>query len=124
MNKFYLLILLIAAFISACTPTTVEQKYKGMTSEQIFNLGEKSLNKKKYDQASKHFEALQTLFPFGPNAEQAQMDIIYTYYKNNDPASAIAAADRYIHLYPQGKDVDYAYYMKGLVNFERGQTKI
>lgn len=115
-------ILLTALCMTSCTPTTPAQRFKGMTSQQIFQGGEKALAKHKYDQASKYFEGLEALYPFGPYAQQGQLDIIYAYYKNGDPASALAAADRYIHLYPQSDNVDYAYYMKGLINFDRGRN--
>ena len=118
-----IIVIALAAFlIASCTPTTPAQRFKGSTSQQIFNGGEKALAKGKYDQATKYFEGLEALYPFGPYAQQGQLDIIYAYYKNGDPASALAAADRYIHLYPQSNDVDYAYYMKGLINFDRGRN--
>lgn len=115
-------ILAAALLFAGCTPTTPEQRFKGMTSQQVFMNGEKALAKGKYDQAIKYFEGLESLYPFGPYAQQGQLDIVYAYYKNDDAASALAAADRYIHLYPQGNDVEYVYYMKGLVNFDRGRN--
>lgn len=118
----YLSLLVLAILISGCAPTKVEDQFKGMTSEQIFAGGEKNMAKHKYDVAIKYFEGLETLYPFGPNAQQAQMDLIYAYYRNGDSALALAAADRYIHLYPTASDVDYAYYMKGLVNYDRSQS--
>lgn len=114
--------ILLISLLSACAPTTVEQQYKGMTSAQIYAGGEKALTKGKYDQSSKYFEALETIYPFGPEAQQAQEEIIYSYYKNQDYASGLAAADRYIHLYPQSASIDYVYYLKGLINFERGRS--
>ena len=48
------------------------------------------------------------------------MDIAYAYFKNNDPDSALAAADRFIKTNPRSPGVDYAYYLKGLVNYNRG----
>lgn len=116
------IITFIIILICGCAPTTVEQRYKGMTSEGIYAGGEKALAKGRYDQASKYFEGLETLYPFGPYAEQGQLELIYSYYKNGDAASALAAADRFIHLYPQSNNVDYAFYMKGLVNFDRGRN--
>lgn len=114
--------ILLGVLLAGCAPTTLEQQYKGMTSEQIYANGEKAMKKGKYDEAIKSFEGLQSVYPFGEDAQQAELEIIYAYYKNGDSASALGAADRYIHLYPQSSDVDYAYYMKGLVNFERGRS--
>ncbi len=118
----YLSLIVFAMLLSACAPTKIQDQFKGMTSEQIFAGGEKALVKGKYDVAIKYFEGLESLYPFGPNAQQAQSDLIYAYYRHGDSASALAAADRYIHLYPTAPDVDYAYYMKGLVNYDRSQS--
>ena len=120
----YILMLSLLVLVGGCASTKAGDQFKGMTSKQIFNGGEKALAKHHYDTAVKYFEGLEALYPFGPDTQQAQLDIIYAYYKNDDATSALSAADRYIHLYPQSSDVDYAYYMKGLVNFERGQSWI
>jgi outer membrane protein assembly factor BamD len=94
--------------------------YRNKTSDELFNGGEKALAHKKYDIAVKQFEALDAIYPFGPHAQQGQLDIIYAYYMNDDEASSTVAADRYIRLYPRGRNVDYAYYMRGIVGFNQG----
>lgn len=110
-----IIITLISFTLTACKTTTIEQQYKGKNEQQIFERAERNLAKGNYDTAAKDFEALDNLYPFGPYAQQAQLDIIYAYYKNSDIDSALAAADRYIRLYPRSSDIDYAYYMKGLI---------
>ena len=59
-------------------------------------------------------------FPFGRYAEQAQIEIVYAYYRNDDMEAARAAADRFIRLHPDSENIDYAYYMKGLSSFTDG----
>ena len=66
------------------------------------------------------YEKLEARFPFGNYATQAQLDIAYAYYKNDEPESALAAADRFIKQNPIHPNVDYAWYIKGLVNYNRG----
>jgi outer membrane protein assembly factor BamD len=73
-----------------------------------------------YEKAIKLYEALQSRYPFGEDSAQTELDIAYAYFKNNDPDSAIAAADRFIKMNPRSPGVDYAYYLKGLVNYNRG----
>jgi len=73
-----------------------------------------------YEKAIKIYEALESRYPFGTDAAQTQLDVAYAYYKNSDPDSAIAAADRFIKQNPRSPGVDYAYYLKGLVNYNRG----
>ena len=93
--------------------------YKGKTAVQLYQESKQSLAKKDYTAASKQLEALQTMYPFNDYAEQAELDLIYTYYKKQDYPSAAAEAERFIHLYPRAKRVDYAYYMKGLADFNQ-----
>jgi len=70
-----------------------------------------------WTEAVKLLETLQSRYPFGRFAQQAQMEIAYAYYKDNEPALASAAADRFIKQYPNHPNVDYLYYLKGLVTF-------
>ena len=66
-------------------------------------------------------QALESRYPFGKYAEQAQLEIIYAHYGAYEYEAAVEAADRFIRLHPQHPNVDYAYYLKGLaaVNSER-----
>ena len=111
----------VAMLIAGCASTNKDPyaAYKGMSDAQIFAVGEKALTKKDYNKAVKSFEALDALYPFGPYSQRAQYTIIYAYYMNDDLAMALAAAARYIRLYPQSDDVVYAYYMRGIVNMGR-----
>lgn len=96
-----------------------DSPFQGMSAKQIYVEGQASLKKKQYTDAIKHFEALDTLYPFNDYAEQAQLDLIYAYFKKEDYPSAAATAERFIHLYPRSTRVDYAYYMKGLAHFHQ-----
>src|SRR3954469_4051385 len=70
-----------------------------------------------YEAAIKLFERLESNYPFGTYAAQAQMQIAYAYYKSQDQAQALAAVERFIKLHPNHANVDYMYYLRGLVNF-------
>jgi outer membrane protein assembly factor BamD len=110
---------ILAIFLVACKTTTTAELYGGSSDEQIFNHAESQIAKGNYETAVKDLEALDTLYPFGRYSEQGQLNIIYAYYKSGDNESALAAADRYIRLYPRSPSIDYAYYMKGLANMGR-----
>ncbi len=68
-----------------------------------------ALNDQNYESAIKKFESLQSRYPYGRYAQQSQLEIAYAYYKQSEPESAIAAADRFIKQYPNNPHVDYAY---------------
>ena len=79
------------------------------------------MTSRNWEKAIKYLEKLEARYPYGRYAQQAQLDVAYAYWKSGERASAIAAADRFIKLYPNHPNVDYAWYLKGLVNFNENQ---
>jgi outer membrane protein assembly factor BamD len=75
------------------------------------------MNEGGYETAIKYFEKLESRYPYGRFAQQAQIDIAYAYWKSGEIPSAVAACDRFIKLHPNHPNVDYMYYLRGLVNF-------
>ena len=96
-----------------------EDETKDWSASQFYSEASQALNNSDYEKAIKYYELLEARYPFGPYAMQAQLDIAYAYYKYDEPESAIAALDRFIKLHPRDPHVDYAYYLKGIVNFNR-----
>lgn len=96
-----------------------DNPFQGVPANKLYEESKKYIAKAEYTAAIKRLEALDTMYPFNDYAEQAQLDLIYAYYKKEDYASTAATAERFIHLYPRAKRVDYAYYMKGLANFQQ-----
>ncbi|NOT11856.1 MAG: outer membrane protein assembly factor BamD [Methylococcaceae bacterium] len=97
-----------------------EDEYVGWTAEKFLAEAKKTLESGNFEKAIKLYEALEARYPFGDFSAQTQIDIAYAYYKNGDPDNAIAAADRFIKINPRNPSVDYAYYLKGLINYNRG----
>lgn len=92
------------------------------TELQLYKGAQSSLRAGNYTVAITKLQGLEARFPFGRYAEQAQLEIIYAYYKSFQPEEARAAADRFIRLHPQHPNVDYAYYLKGMASFEEDQN--
>jgi outer membrane protein assembly factor BamD len=105
---------------SSDSSSSEEDEYAGWNAEKFRTEAKKSVDSGGYDNAIKLYEALESRYPFGESSAQTQLDIAYAYYKNGDPDSAIAAADRFIKINPRNPHVDYAFYLKGLVNYNRG----
>lgn len=116
------MLLAVGLLLGACsnTPDETNDEYSAWTAEQFYTEAKDALLEKRYDKATKLYEKLEARYPFGKYATQAQLDVAYAYYKNDEPDSALAAADRFIKLNPAHPHVDYAYYIKGLVNYNRG----
>jgi len=92
---------------------------RGWTASELYNEAAQELDSANYKRAIELYQKLDTRYPFGRYAMQGQLDVAYAYYKSEEPEQAIAAADRFIKLYPQNPYVDYAYYLKGIVNYNR-----
>ena len=95
----------------------VKDETSGWSAQKLYAEAKDNLNDGNYERAVKLFETLEARYPFGRYAQQAQLEVAYAYYKDNEPISAIAACDRFIKLHPNHPNVDYAYYLKGLANF-------
>lgn len=89
---------------------------KDWSAARLYQAAKERLQNRDYEQAIDYYEKLEARYPFGPHSQQAQLDLTYAYYKNEQPAQAIAAAERFIKLHPRHPNVDYAYYIKGLAN--------
>lgn len=89
----------------------------GWSAQKLYSEAKDDLNSGNYERAIKLFETLEARYPYGRFAQQAQIEVAYAYYKDQEPISALAAADRFIKLHPNHPNVDYVYYLKGLVNF-------
>lgn len=116
--------LLLPLVLTSCAifgdPTELDDT-KGWQADRIYAEGEQKMLDKDYDQALRYFQILESRFPHGKYATQAQLETAYAHYKKQDPVSTVAAADRFIKLHPNHPNVDYAYYIKGLASFnERG----
>jgi outer membrane protein assembly factor BamD len=117
-------ILISALFLNGCAifgdPNPPDET-KGWQADRIYKAGEEKMQDKDYDKAIFYFEKLESRFPHGVYATQAQLEIAYAYYKKDESVLCLAAAERFIKLHPNHPNVDYAYYLKGLATFnERG----
>ena len=118
---FFLAVFLALAFSGCSLFPEKKDETTGWTAERLYAEAKGALNSGYYSKAIDYFEKLQTRYPFGTYAQQAQLDLGYAYYKSDEPASAIAACDRFIKLYPTNAYADYAYYLKGLAAFNQGK---
>ena len=92
--------------------------------EVLYKKAKKSLDSYDYGQAIKTYEQLTARFPFTDQARQARLDLIYAYYRAGEKESATDAADTFVRENPTHPRVDYAWYVKGLVDFERSANAI
>jgi len=87
-------------------------------ARELFEKGERALRLGNYTYAVGSLEFLQAVYPFSEYAKQAQLDLMYAYYRAGEAESAIGSADQFLLENPTHPRVDYAHYVKGLVNFQ------
>lgn len=115
-----LLVLLIAsllAVLGGCGSLNTDDETIGWSAQRLYGEAKDAMAEKDWEKAVRYLEKLEARYPYGRYAQQAQLEVAYAYWKDNERASAIAAADRFIKMYPNHANVDYAYYLKGLINF-------
>ncbi|MDH5369326.1 MAG: outer membrane protein assembly factor BamD [Gammaproteobacteria bacterium] len=115
--------LLLAAFLTGCASSGgVEDEKYGLPVAQLYEEAKALLTNGEYASAIQYYERLESRFPYGAYAERARIEMIYAYYKDSQPETAIIAADRFIKLHPNHKNVDYAYYLRGLASFDNSTS--
>lgn len=112
---------LVAALLAGCASNEVDPD---LQEQELYQQAQSSLDTGRYSAAVEQLEALDTRFPFGNYAEQAQLELIYAYYQVENWEAARAAASRFIRLHPDHPQVDYAYYLRGLAAYQAGRFSL
>jgi outer membrane protein assembly factor BamD len=109
------LAILALLLVAGCATNFDETKNWG--PERIYSAAREELESKNYQKAVGYYEKLESRYPYGRYAQMAQIESAYAYWKDNEVAQALAACDRFIKMHPDHPNVDYAYYLKGRINF-------
>lgn len=119
------LIIILALAVTGCSrfkDKADDDETATWSAERHYAEARGALEAGDYGKAVELYQKLEGRFPFGVYGQQALLDLAYAYYKNEEPDASVAASERFIKLYPQNAHVDYAYYIKGLANFNRGKS--
>ncbi|QWE17567.1 outer membrane protein assembly factor BamD [Polynucleobacter sp. AP-Nino-20-G2] len=122
-SKKSILALLLGAsvstlLLSGCAGSDGTKDDSDLWSEtKLYSEANEKLNDADYAKCGKYFEKLEGRFPFGPYSQQAQINAAYCYWKGQEQAQALVAIDRFIKLHQGSPNLDYAYYLKGLISF-------
>lgn len=107
--------------LAACATAPTKDETLGWSSAKLYAEAKDEMNSGNLDKGVKLYEKLESRYPYGLLAQQALMEIAYGYYKQGERAQALAAADRFLKLYPNNPYTDYVLYLKGLINFNTDQ---
>jgi len=115
-NLSLLSIFILSIMISSCS-SNEEIPDERLLEKELYDQAQLRLKNENFSTAIRSLEALESRFPFGRYAEQAQAELIYAYYMNSQFEASQSAAERFINLHPRHTHSGYAYYMKGLASF-------
>ncbi|WP_111498174.1 MULTISPECIES: outer membrane protein assembly factor BamD [Marinobacter] len=114
-SGFRLLLLSIVLVTAGCASNSPQEEV--LPEKTYYEEARSAMNSGNFNEAEQNLEYLETYYPFGRYAEQAQLDLIYARFQNLDLEGARAAADRFLRLNPQSEHADYALYMRGLASY-------
>lgn len=123
-SMVFALVALLAATTSGCGTTDSQDGTLGWTPEKLYAEAKSEMSSGNWAQAIKLLERLESRYPFGRWAQQAQIDLAYVHYKDGERVLALAAVDRFLKLHPNHAALDYVYYLRGLINFNEQQGLI
>jgi outer membrane protein assembly factor BamD len=117
----YILLLLVSLTLWGCSSNDELPDMADTGEQGMYEDIQRYLKNGSYSEAVRGLQLLESRYPFGKYAEQAQLELIYAHYQAFEHEAAVEAADRFIRLHPQHPNVDYAYYMKGLAAYTSNQ---
>ena len=112
------LLLVACATLAGCQSRGKLRDANRYTAETLYRDARKALNSSDFELAVKEYAALTARFPFSDQARQARLDLIYVYYRKGENESATDAAEQFLRENPTHPRIDYAWYMKGLIDYE------
>ncbi len=110
------LLICASALVISCANTNTDET-AGWSEARLFTEAKDKMADGDFDKCGKYFEKLEARFPFGPYSQQAQINSAYCFWKAQEPAQALVQIDRFIKLHQGNPNLDYAYYLKGLITF-------
>lgn len=132
-THLYKILLLLICLLSISACSTIKGIFgddedeepsisEDISARQLYQKANGEMRGNRFADAIESYTLLESRYPFGRYAQQAQLELAFLYYRQSNMDSAISSADRFIRLNPQHSHVDYAYYMKGLANFDKSKS--
>ena len=109
--------MLAFAFTGCGGLNSADDETLGWSAQKLYGEAKDAMSSRDWPKAIKYLEKLEARYPYGRFAQQAQLEVAYCYWKEGERASAVAAVDRFIKLYPNHANTDYAWYLKGMITF-------
>jgi outer membrane protein assembly factor BamD len=108
----------LLTLLAACGDTRID-RIDTLPVDELYAEAKQSLEASNYERAARYYKRLVARFPFGRYTEQAELELGFAQYKAGDAEEALSTVNRFIRQYPTHPHIDYAYYLRGLINFNR-----
>lgn len=121
----WVLLLCCAALLAGCGKWFKrEDPLETLPVEAMYAEAKDALKAGNYTRATRYYQRLIARFPYGPYTEQSQLELAYAQHRNGQPEDALSTVNRFIRTYPAHRHIAYAYYLKALINFDRGNSAL
>ena len=110
-------VVVLAAWLTSGCGSTAKDDTAGWNADKLYAEAKDDMSSGGYDRAIKSLERVEGRAAGTLLAQQAQIDLAYSYWKTGERAQALSTLDRFIRLNPSSPALDYALYLRGLVNF-------
>lgn len=117
-----LLLTCAATILAACAGR--DQLGEDFGADGLYQRGQEAMQAGNYPGAIIYFRQLEARYPFSNLTRQAQLDLIYLFYRSQQPEAAIDAAEEFERENPTHPRVDYTLYMRGLIYFDQAPNII
>lgn len=107
--------------LGACS-VLKEDKTQNWSAEQLFNEARAEKENRNFTTASDYYSKFLTRFPYGPMAQQSALELAYSQQQDGESEEALETIDNFIRTYPDHEYIDYAYYLRGIIAYERNLT--
>ena len=126
--RVFLIVALVAALPGCKTWNKMfgdrEEETETLPVEALYAEADGAKDAMNYSRATRYYQRLVSRFPYGVYSEQAQLELAYVLYKDGKSEEATSAIERFIRTYPTHRHIDYAYYLKALINFDRNSSSL
>lgn len=113
-----LLLILTTALLYSCSASKQDHT-AGWNAQQLYSAGKEEMDNGSYSVAIDYYNKLLARFPYGTLAQQSQLDLAYSLHKDREDEQALKQINTFIHTYPQHPYIDYALFLKGVIEYER-----
>ncbi len=127
-TRVFLIVALVAALPGCKTWGKLfgdkEEETETLPVEALYAEADSAMDARNYTRATRYYQRLVSRFPYGVYSEQAQLELAYVQYKDGNSEEATSSIERFIRTYPTHRHIDYAYYLKALINFDRNSSNL